>query len=1133
MDDMLLPGISGPLVSRWYTCHRLTEDFCGRLGEDTRPAARRALATWWRGQASHLGPASGVRAVFDAGATSLLEILDFRVTRRSISADSLAGFGLAEHGSLSVPLLVVPWGWSLDTSFVRTPSREFAPHATWALAFNGQVLRLWDVLHGWSRTFLDFDIESVLRHDDTFVVFWALARAEALAAQTQEVARASLQHGNMVRSSLRLGVREALEWLVGGLECAQSPRQRRSGDRNRTILFEQALTIVYRLLFLLFAESRGLVPTWHPVYRRGYAVESLRRLAESPGSHRGLWAALQAISRLAHSGCHAGDLIVTPFNGRLFSPLQTPLAESLAVDDEVVARAVVALTTSPTSRGRERILFFDLGVEQLGAVYESVLDCEPAPVVESRQPCRGNQRDSPSRGCTTSHPRAHLARTSALRKSSGSFYTPREMTDYLVRQALGPLVTHLEPERILELSVLDPAMGSGAFLVAACHYLADAYEQALVAHRGLLPGDVTDDDRATYRRLVAQRCLYGVDVNPMAVQVARLSLWLATLASDRPLTFLDHHITTGHSLVGATLDDVARRPPGGGRQHPRRDADLPLFPAEEGSAALSRALPVRRALALVADDSVAAVRRKERWLAGLHHEAGDMGRLRRLTDLWCSLWFWNRDTGAPPTTAEYGELALAIRGHMPGLRGSIIGPRLDAAARIAARQRFFHFTLEFPEVFYESSGLPRLDGGFDAIVTNPPWEMVRADTGSPDRRDADRQDATSLLRFVRESGIYGLCHDGHPNLYQLFVERCLRLTRPGGRVGLVVPWGLASDAGSADLRRHLLDRCSTDALVGFDNTHAVFPIHRGVRFLLLSTSPGTRTRETRCWFGRDNPRVLDELGPGRVEASNPGSADVRLTPTLLARLAGPASPIPYVRAARDVRILEQLTCAFPALGSPEGWGARFGRELNLTDDRALLSREGTGLPVVEGKHLDPFRVRRGQGAYVVANAKDLPNRQLREAVTTWRLAYRDVASSTNRLTIIAALVPPRHVTVHTVFCLKTPLMLREQAFLCAVFNSFVANYVARLWVTTHVGATVMARIPVPRPADGSPALAAVGGLALELRNEGANWDRVYACVQAAVARLYGMNEDDFTYILGTFPLVADHIKQASLQAWRG
>ena len=208
-------------------------------------------------------------------------------------------------------------------------------------------------------------------------------------------------------------------------------------------------------------------------------------------------------------------------------------------------------------------------------------------------------------------------------------------------------------QQILQLRVLDPAMGSGAFLVAACRYLAAAAERSLIQEGRWHPGEITATERADLRREIVQRCVFGVDVNPMAVQLARLSLWLATLASDKPLTFLDHRLVAGDSLVGASLDDMRRQPSRGHRRH-RRPASLPLFADTNLAPTLEHAVRTRLQLALQPDDSPAVVAEKAETLAALHAPESPLGRWSAMLDLWCAGWFW--EDGRPPSTAVFGEL---------------------------------------------------------------------------------------------------------------------------------------------------------------------------------------------------------------------------------------------------------------------------------------------------------------------------------------------------------------------------------------------------------------------------------------------------------------------------------------------
>jgi hypothetical protein len=616
----------------------------------------------------------------------------------------------------------------------------------------------------------------------------------------------------------------------------------------------------------------------------------------------------------------------------------------------------------------------------------------------------------------------------------------------------------------------------------------------------------------------------------MAVQVARLSMWLTTLARGRPLSFLDHRFAAGDSLVGATVEDVSRQPPGGAPSR-RARGPLPLFESGDAAAAMRAIVPIRDRLAATPDDTADAVHAKERMLADSRGPSSAIAALRRVADLWCACWFWSSTAVPQPGPAEFGDLAAAVRSRSASLPERIARPRLDEARRIANERRFLHWTLEFPEVFFDRDGMPLDAPGFDAIVGNPPWDMVRGDTGDDDSRGERRRLAAQLTRFVRQSGVYKACADGHANQYQLFVERSVSLLKQGGRLGLVLPWGLASDHGSAALRRLLFERCTTDTIVGFENSAEIFPIHRGVRFLLLSASAGGPTREVRCRLGEREPAALEEAAVAPA-AQAAGDRGVILTPALLRRLSGPGLAIPCIRSGRDLQLVERLAVNCPALADERGWGARFGRELNRSDDRPRFSTGRTGMPVVEGKHIDPFGVRLQDCEFRVASEVCLPGRGLREAVRRPRLAYRDVASATNRLTLISAIVPPGAVTVHTLHCLKDPMPVDDQVVLCCLLNSFVANYLVRMWVTTHLGTATVERLPVPRPPAASWAAGRLHDLGRTLLRAGGSHPVAYAEVQALSARLYGLSTEEFELVLASFPLVEAGVKAAAADCLR-
>jgi N-6 DNA Methylase/Eco57I restriction-modification methylase len=1022
-----------------------------------------------------LGPASSLRALLDAGAAPLLEMAGLATPSDVEISDRLLAATVAA-GDRALTLLVAPWGAPLHLHW-----RAGIEHATrrasrWCLLFNGVALRLVDAGRPHSARFTEFDLALMSADRESAAAFrFVLAR---LPGAFETLVHESDQHGVAVCRSLRDGVLSASSDVLAALA-------RRGGDRAALdAALEQALTIVYRVLFLLFAESRGLVPLWHPLYHSSYSIDALVTASARSRDARGLWDALRAMARLAHSGCRAGDLRVTPFNGRLFSPARTPLAERHGLDDERARRALVSLATRGAAggAGRERIAYRDLGVEQLGSVYESLLDYQP-----SADP-------------------VGLVSGSGVRKSTGTFYTPQPIADYLVRSTLGPLVHEAEPAAILRLRIVDPSMGSGAFLVAACHYLAQAYEAALV-RSGAHPGDFSDGDRAAIRRTVAERCLYGVDINPMAVQLARLSLWLTTLAADRPLTFLDHRLQTGDSLLGAWLDNI-RRTPSRVKRPARRDTSTgDLFDETIVERALKAVLPIRFSLELTPDDTLEQVRAKERALSALADRGSVLSRWKRVADIWCASWLSDDRHGVPP--AAVGALTDHVLDDRGSLPPHVTARYLQCVAAISSSRRLFHWELEFPEVFFDADGrrLPR--PGFDAVIGNPPWEVVRGDAPA--------------LRFERQSGVYSSSVNGHGNLYQLFAERAMSLARPGGRLGLVLPSGLATDHGATQLRQRLLQDCDVDALVGLDNRRNVFAIHRSVKFLLTTATRGAPTSSIGCRLGESDITALD------ASAGHPQSSPwfrVRLTPAFLHRVSGDALTIPEFRTATDVAIVERAVTLFPPLGSDGGWAARFGRELNATDDRACFGARG--LPVVDGRHIEPFRARvLAAGRFISAATarRRLPAAPFEHA----RLAYRDVAGATNKLTLIAAILPSGCVSTHTLFCLRTRLPPPLQRFLCGMFNSLVVNYLVRMRVTTHVTTATVERLPLPPPGFSPSAEREIAALArlLSRKHDLAAW----AQLQARVAHLYQLTPAEFAHVLGTFPLIAIGDRNAALQLY--
>jgi hypothetical protein len=1041
----VIAGFGGGLISHAF----LEERVLPQVDRSRLPAFERQLLHLWHRTSRSLGPASSTRAIFDVGVLPLLELLGHHRPAGWPAAEGLVAL-LPPNGVL----ITVPWSEPASQAWRRAVARGLASQAEWAVICNGRSIRIADCVRSWTRAAIEFDLETLVTGPKGIAALWALARGALTGADSPTLRGylvASDAHAARVCRSLGDGVLSALPPLTTAL--ARTSRK----TSDRAIAFDQALTIIYRILFLLFAEARALVPIWNEIYRDGYTIDALATRAAR--SAPGIWSTFQAISRLAHAGCKAGDLEVTAFNGRLFSPRHTPLIERGVVADQVMRDVLQSLASEPSPHGRRRISYHDLGVEQLGSVYERVLEHEPA-----------------SDGGAIV-----LARTSTRRKTSGSFYTPQALTEFLVRRTLSPLVEGRTARQILDLRVVDPAMGSGAFLVAACLFLADACEHALIRDGEWRGAEATMADRASLRRQIAERCVYGVDLNPTAVQLARVSLWLSTLAANRPLTFLDHHLAAGNSLIGARLADLSRPP---ARRTGRAPAPLPLFDDQIADDVASRVMPVRLRLS-DPSESIAIVKEKERAMTALSSRDGPLARWKDAADAWCAAALW---PGPPPSPGVVREWIAAATGSPTTLPGAQLRLSLARAREVAATHSAFHWELAFPEVFFDASGQLGPSAGFDAVIGNPPWALLPASAG------------------------YHHQTSGRLNSYQLFLDRALQLARPGGRVGLILPSGIATDHGSAALRRRLFDRTSIDTWIGFDNRRRIFPIHRSVRFVVMATTNAgaTDTLRFRCGL-----TTLDELD--REE-----HAPLALSRSRIEAWSPDGLTIPEITSAAALGILTAVSDRVPTLAGAKGWNARFGRELNATEDRPhflpLGSRRSLR-PIVEGKQVSPFQIDLSRSTHGVTT----------KTAMRARIAYRDVASATNKLTLIAAMLPANAVSTHTVFCLKSDLDERAQWCLLGLLNSLAANYLVRLNVTTHVTASLMSRLPVPRPSVHSPAFGRLVALARSLASTGIdNNAGDYAELNTIAARLYGLSTEQYSVVLDSFPLLPQTLREACL-----
>ncbi len=666
--------------------------------------------------------------------------------------------------------------------------------------------------------------------------FFAVAKADQLEALLGESAAAQAE----VTGKLGQQVRQAVELLVAAMSRADRDRHGALlADVEAHQVYESAVAVLMRLVLLLYAEERGLLPLGDDLYDRTLAastlLDQLREVQADTGdeplerSHTA-WHRLLALFRAVHAGIDHDRLRIPAYGGGLFDPDRFPFlegrrpgerwheapAEPLPVDDLTVLAMLSALQELRFSEGgvaeTRRLTYRSLDVEQVGHVYEGLLDHSAVAVTSTalgligkagnepeialddltHQAARGRDAlvgwlvevtgltakrierllDAEADAHTTRllrsacendeglaariTPYVHLVRRdlrglptvftagsmyvtqTGAKRDSGTAYTTKELADEVVEHALVPLVNSPGPAdgadpadwklrpstELLDLKVCDPAVGSGAILVAACRYLADRLVEAWTAERAPEADGDPDEVNITARRAVADRCLYGVDRDPMAVEMAKLSLWLVTLSKERPFTFLDHAIKSGDSLLGITDLDQLRAlhlDPAIGRAK----VGLSLKP-DAVDDAVERAIDLRRRLESIPVVAVADAEVK----AQLNAEADEaLGALHTVADLVVGCALRAELPGQPlpedQIAASTPLVAAALDADEPAeLRASALGQiagharqALDAGRPDAAPHRHpLHWPLAFPEVFVD-----RDRAGFDAMVGNPPF----------------------------------------------------------------------------------------------------------------------------------------------------------------------------------------------------------------------------------------------------------------------------------------------------------------------------------------------------------------------------------------------------------------------------
>lgn len=924
------------------------------------------------------------------------------------------------------------------------------PNCLWGLVFAGDRVRLMRDNASFTRpAYIEADLGAIFRDEmfADFTALWLLIHASRFGAEDappsdcalERWREAGMRAGTAARDRLRGNVEDALLSLGQGfLDANPALRQRLDeGAVSMPAFFEQLLRIIYRLIFLAVAEDRDLLHTpgttravkelYADNYGFGYLRDrSSRRAAHD--HHSDAWEGVKIVFKALEYG---EKLLGLPALGSLFAPGLTPDLDQAKLPNHALLGATFKLGWLMDSNRRVRINWRDMATEELGSVYEGLLELVPV------------REDG---GGTFTFAGGAEARGNA-RKTSGSYYTPDSLVQCLLDSALDPVLERAEAEggtgAILDLNVIDPACGSGHFLLGAARRMATRVAQ-------LRNSDAPDYNAAM--RDVVRNCIHGVDRNPMAIELAKVALWIESVEPGKPLGFLDANIQCGDSLLGVfdlkALDDGipddAYKPLTGDDKETAKYFAKRNKDDKKGQGTLDfigggGTLPPGRLAATMDDlrhmpeDSVAQITEKRRRFA-----AWEADPRRNATKVACDLYiaaFLLPKKGGIPTNVNVVTVPTTshLRTRLGG--GQIYGPLEAAAVDAAGFARTFHWPLAFPEVMIGK-------GGFDVVLGNPPWERIKlqeqeffasrdpdiasapnaaartkmikvlaeAEDGSPARQlhqafeTAKRVAEASTIFFsspkdqdptkidptkVSKARRYPWTGRGDVNTYALFAEHFLNLANSRGGAGVIVPTGIATDATTAPFFGHLVGSCNLKSLFSFENEEFIFPsVHHSFRFAMLTMGPTDEAAEF-VFFLRQASELEDErrrfhLSADQIRKINPNTKTA-----------------PVFRTKEDAILAATIYGRVPVLiddnagaaGNP--WGVSFLAMFHMANDSGLFrtsseleiegwSREGANwvradnrmVPLYEAKMMHQFDHR--WATYDGGEARDVAQQEKRD-----------------------------------------------------------------------------------------------------------------------------------------------------------
>ena len=1036
----------------------------------------------------------------------------------------------------------------------------------------------------------------------------------------EEWARDARDFGEELRKGLedRL-IRDVLPSIARGLgEHLESEGIDPGRPENLEHIGEAALTLVFRFMFLLHVEARGYLPINSPVYSRRSATSLARECHEAltvgptdKTSTRN-WDDLRTLVGMIRKGDN--DAGVPAYNGQLFAADGFPgseLLEKAAITNVHLAPALDAIAYDTDRADAPGLDYAGLQVGHLGAIYEALLSMKLSSAPEDLIYDKKRKVYRPAKAGEESEvTRRDLFYQSEKgdRKAGGVFYTRQEFVRHLLKHSLEPaLDDHLKAVRetlqrdpdeaarmLFDFSVLDPAMGSAHFLTVALDVMADRYATFLAEVDGIpgvaqqlqdlrrddLPGVRPPEDGELMRRLILKRCIYGVDISPMAVEVANITLWLASFVPGLALSWLDGNLKCGNSLIGVADVGVVAR------------GDSFMF-SDPVKLAMDAATAKHRELAGILDQTPDEVQRSREVAAELTEITSG---LRTVFDLWAA-----EPLGLDGARKLDPTAVLEQRDQLsPANQITVV-----RSANIANDHQFFHWSLEFPSIFHRDRP------GFDVVVGNPPWRKVKfempkflalQDPGIRGIRNALERDARAARlfadrpelqeqveleqardqlgrRFFKRDNGYTMQGSGDTDLYKLFCERYASLTRTRGRIGVVLPRVAFLNDGSRGFRQWLFTKCRPTRIDTLLNKKSwAFPIHPQFQIALLTAAVGVPVGGSLLLSGPsvDESQFFESSASEGVAVK---LSEIALATTKPEKDARPSYELPLLQTQRHVDVLTKLQqgVRFDTLQPPAATAeatAMFApphqiQEINETNQKPLFRHPpGPGrVPVWKGRSFDQYdphgrdpagyakwdevldflhnkrqRGKHFKGTYSPEELKD-PSM---DPVQRCRVVFRHVASRTNSRTSVACLIPPGTPLTDAVHCLAlVGWSSLAHAALLAVMNALCFDWMARRYVEVNFNFFILNMLCFPRW--DNTKWRRIGKLAARLScvddrfadfaaEAGVEYgpltdpqrDDMRAEIDALVAHGYGLDIDELQFIFTDFTLDAVPAKYREL-----